>query len=96
MPKNEYRYSCSDSSYSSDEESSYTCKKCKKQNTCKNCERQNTCKKKDKICKKCKPKRKSCSKCDNEDNCEEEEDEDKPLDICDPKKNGNYIIITIK
>jgi len=92
MPKNNHRYSCSDSSscYSSDEDTEYTCKKCekKKDRTCKKCE-----KKKEKPCKKCQPKKKSCSKCEIK---VEEDDEEKTLDICDAKKNGNYIIITIK
>ena len=88
MPKNNNKYSCSDSSScsSSDEDTEYTCKKCekKRERTCKKCE-----KKQEKPCRKCQSKKKSCSKC-------EDESKEEPLDICDAKKNGNYIIITIK
>jgi len=108
MPKTDHRqchYTSDSSSYSSDDDSEYTCRRCKKR--CSKCE-----KKKQPKCSRCNTKHESerqfeekerYSKCKSK--CHSKHDsvrkvecksEEKPLDICDEKKNGNYIIITIK
>lgn len=104
MPKNDHRqchYSSDSSSYSSDDDSEFICKKCKKHNICSKCSTkcstkcEESRKKKSKSCSKCSSnsasKQNHCSKW-----CSKKEDDDNTLDICDEKKNGNYIIITIK
>lgn len=95
MPKRDYHCDSSSDSYSSDD-SSFACKKCREKHQKKT--------KHEKKCCSCEKERHDrCSKPKPHDCkpyiCKQGETkptEEKELDICGDKKNGNYIIITIK
>ena len=100
MPKHDCCDSSSDS-YSSDD-SSFECKKCrdKRQHQHQHQhqrQHQRQHKKSEKRCEVC--EKDCCRRKHNKPKpreCETKPTEEKELDICGDKKNGNYIIITIK
>ena len=90
MPKRDYPCDSSSDSYSSDD-SSFACKKCREKHH-KKTKHEKKCCSCEKEChrKQNKPKPHDCK------SCEPKPTEEKEFDICGDKKNGNYIIITIK
>lgn len=92
MPRRDYPCDSSSDSYSSDD-SSFACKKCREKHQkktrhekkCCACEKERQHKSKPHECKPC-----ICKQ------AEPKHTEEKELDICGDKKNGNYIIITFK